>query len=149
MSRDDVFHEKPSKDSVNAFRESIFESFSEVRDPRILSSAIRHELPHILFITLCAVLCGANKLKEVAVYTKEREDWLKSVLNLACGLPSYSTFWLTFSMLSPSEFQKGFSKWITHLVELTADEVYAIDRKALRGTAIKGQLNSYIHLVSL
>ena len=52
-------------------------------------------------------------------------------------------------MLDPSEFQKGFSKWITHLLELTADEVYAIDGKALRGTAIKGQQNSYIHLVSL
>ena len=149
MSRDNAFYENPSEDSVNAFRESIFESFSEVRDPRILSSAIRHELPHILFIALCAVLCGANKLKEVAVYAKEREGWLKSVLNLSNGVPSYPTFWLTFAMLDPSEFQKGFSKWITHLVELTAGEVYAIDGKALRGTAVKGKPNSYIHLVSI
>lgn len=149
MSRDDVFHQQPSEDSVSAFRESIFESFSEISDPRTISPAIRHKLPHILFITLCAVLCGANKLKEVAVYAREREDWLNSVLDLAHGVPSYSTFWLTFAMLDPSEFQKGFSKWITHLVELTSDEIYAIDGKALRGTALKGQPNSYIHLVSL
>ncbi len=104
MSRDNVSNQ-PTEDSVDTFRESIFESFSEVCDPRILSSSIRHELPHILFMTLCAVLCGANKLKEVAVYAKEREDWLKSVLSLNYGVPSYSTFWLTFVMLDPSEFQ--------------------------------------------
>lgn len=149
MPRKDVSSKNPSEDSVNTFRESIFESFSEVRDPRVLHSSIRHELLHILFITLCAVLCGANNLKEVAIYAKERESWLKSVLNFSRSVPSYPTFWLIFAMLDPSEFQRGFSKWITHLVELTADEIYAIDGKALRGTAIKGKPNSYIHLVSL
>jgi len=34
-------------------------------------------------------------------------------------------------------------------MEITVDEVYAIDGKALRGTALKGKPNSYIHLVSL
>ena len=73
--------ENPSQGSIDAFRESIFESFSEVRDPRILGNAIRHELAHILFMTLSAVLCGANKLKEIAVYAKEREEWFKTVNN--------------------------------------------------------------------
>lgn len=141
--------EDPSEDSIEAFRKSIFESFSEVRDPRILGNAVRHELVHILFMTLCAILCGANKLKEVAVYAKEREKWFSTVLKLPYGIPSYATFWLTFAMLDPSEFQRGFSKWITYLVELTAGEVYAIDGKALRGTAEKGSPNSFIHMVSL
>jgi len=57
---------------------------------------------------------------------------------LTHGVPSYSTFWLIFAMLDPSEFQKVFSKWITNLVEFTSDEVYAIDGKAFRGTAVKG-----------
>ena len=149
MKKEDPRNKNLPKESVDAFRESIFESFSEVRDPRILTSAIRHELVHILFISLCAVLCGANKVKEIAVYAKEREQWLHSVLNLPNGVPSYSTFWLTFAMLDPTEFQRGFSKWITSLVELTAGEVYAIDGKALRGTALKGKPNSFIHMVSL
>lgn len=131
MTQKDPNNESISQDSVDAFRESIFESFSEVNDPRFLASTIRHEPVHILFISLCAVLCGANKIKEIAVYAKQREKWLSTVLNLPYGVPSYGTFWLTFAMLDPAEFQKGFSKWITQLVELTAGEVYAIDGKAL------------------
>jgi len=149
MSKKNSNNEKLSQDSVDVFRKSIFESFSEVNDPRNLTSAIRHELVHILFISLCAILCGANKVKEIAVYAKEREKWFTSILNLSYGVPSYGTFWLTFAMLDPSEFQRGFSKWITYLVELTPGEVYAIDGKALRGTAIKGKPNSFIHMVSL
>lgn len=149
MSQKDPNKENFSEDSVDAFRKSIFESFSEVNDPRNLTLAIRHELVHILFISLCAILCGANQIKEIAVYAKEREKWLSTVLKLPHGVPSYGTFWLTFAMLDPAEFQRGFSKWITHLVELTAGEVYAIDGKALRGTALKGKPHSFIHLVSL
>lgn len=149
MSNEDPCSENLSHDSLEAFRESIFESFSDVRDPRILGAAVRHELAHIFFITLCAILCGANKLKEVAVYAKEREEWFKTMLKLPYGVPSYTTFWLTFAMLDPTEFQQGFSKWITRLVELTAGEIYAIDGKALRGTAEKGSPNSFIHMVSL
>lgn len=118
-------------------------------DPRILRSVVRHELINILFITLCAVLCGANKLKEVAVYAKEREEWLSTVLKLPNGVPSYSTFWLTFAMLNPKEFHQGFLNWMTYLVKFTAGEVYSIDGKALRGTALKGKPKSFVHIVSL
>lgn len=149
MSNKDIHNEDPSRESIEEFRDSILESFSEVHDPRILSSAIRHELVHIFFITLCAILCGANKLKEIAVYAKDREEWLSTVLKLQHGVPSYSTFWLTFAMLDPAEFHQGFVKWVDRLVEVTAGEVYSIDGKALRGTALEGKPNSFIHMVSL
>jgi len=63
MSEEDVQNQGPSKKSIEVFRDSILESFSEVQDPRTLKSSIRHDLGNVLFITLCAVLCGANKLK--------------------------------------------------------------------------------------
>ena len=103
MSSEDAVDENPSKESIEKFRNSIFESFSEVQDPRPLSSAVRYELVHILFMTLCAILCGADKLKEIAVYAKEREEWLTDVLKLPYGVPSYSTFWITLAMLNPDE----------------------------------------------
>ncbi|ADI37917.1 Transposase [Waddlia chondrophila WSU 86-1044] len=52
-------------------------------------------------------------------------------------------------MLDPTEFHNGFSKWISTLVRQDDNQVYAIDGKALRGTAIKGRPNSFIHTVSL
>ena len=48
MSNEDARHPSPSEKSIEAFRDSILESFSEVRDPRILEPSIRHELDHIL-----------------------------------------------------------------------------------------------------
>jgi predicted transposase YbfD/YdcC len=138
-----------SQESLDKFLKSIFESFSDVHDPRILTSAISHKLLDILFITLCAILCGADKVKEIAVYANEREEWLTSVLKLQNGVPSYSTFWLTFAMLDPVEFNNGFSKWISFLATPSNNQVYSIDGKALKGTAVKGKPNSFIHTVSL
>lgn len=139
----------PAEDSIYAFRDSIFASFAEVDDPRVLSGSIRHKFVHILFMTLCAVLCGANNMKEVALYAKERSDWLSTVLKMPNGVPSYSTFWLVFAMLNPKTFHDGFSRWILYLVPLVKGGTYAIDGKALRGTALKGKPNSFIHMVSL
>lgn len=138
-----------SKKSLEVFRDSIFESFSEVRDPRLLTVSIRHELNNILFITLCATLCGANKMKEIATYGKGREKWFQTFLHLPNGAPSYSTLWMVFAMLDPKEFHQGFLKWIKHVTDTIQGEVLAIDGKALRGTARKGEPNSFVHIVSI
>lgn len=149
MSEKDIPNQDPSQESIDVFRDSILESFSEVKDPRVLISYVRHDLGNILFITVCAVLCGANNLKEITTYAKSRKKWLGSVLDLTHGVPSYSTFWWVFVMLDPTEFHQGFSKWITFLMKSIDDEVYAIDGKALRGTAIKGKPNSFVNMVSV
>jgi len=141
--------QRPLNSSIDIFRDSIIESFAEVEDPRALTGSIRHKLIHILFMTLCAVLCGANNIKEIALYAKERRDWLSAVLTLPHGVPSYSTFWLVFAMLDPKAFHNGFSRWILYLTPLVKGGTYAIDGKALRGTALKGKPNSFIHMVSL
>lgn len=139
----------PSKESIKVFRDSILESFSGVQDPRFLTNSIRYELGNVLFITLCAVLCGADKMKEVATYAKGREKWFQTFLHLPNGVPSYTTFWTVFAMLDPKEFQQGFLKWINHLRDTIPGEVLAIDGKALRGTVRKGEPNSFIHIVSI
>lgn len=149
MSEEDTSQQNPPNKSIEVFRDSIFESFSEIQDPRILNSSVHHDLGNILFMTLCAVLCGANTLKEVAAYAKSRKKWLSSILDLPHGIPSYTTFWWVFVMLDPTEFHQGFSKWITYLMKSIDNEVYAIDGKALRGTAVKGEPNSFVHMVSI
>jgi predicted transposase YbfD/YdcC len=149
MSEENIQNPGAAQDSIEVFRDSILKSFSEVKDPRTLKSSVRHELGNILFITLCAVLCGANNLKEVASYAKSRIKWLTTVLDLPHGAPSYGTFWWTFVMLDPVKFHEGFLKWVSYLTESVEDEVYAIDGKALRGTTIKGRPNSFVHMVSI
>lgn len=139
----------PSQQSVEIFRDSLFDSFAEVEDPRKLGLSVKHRLDHILFITICAILCGADKLKEVAAYAQSRKSWLSTVLDLPNGVPSYTTFWWVFMMLDPKKFHEGFQKWISFLVKKIEGEVFAIDGKALRGTATKGKPHSFVHLVSV
>jgi hypothetical protein len=134
MQNENCDEKKPSQQSIDIFRDSIFDSFAEVSDPRILKKSIRHEASNILFITLCAILCGANNLKEVETYGISRKDWLSEILNLPNSIPCHGTFWLFFAMLDPSEFHKGFLNWVSHLSE-NLKGVYAIDRKALSPTS--------------
>ena len=79
MLDDYILEPENLDDAVHVFRDSIFEHFSEIKEPRCATKRVRHEVINILFMTLCAVLCGANNLKEVAefVKVKSREKWFK------------------------------------------------------------------------
>ena len=56
-------HAEQIRSSVNAH-------FGAMTDPRRLSR-ISHKLLDILFITLCAILSGANDLPDIALYAKQ------------------------------------------------------------------------------
>ncbi len=140
---------QPNNTAAETFRDSIVQSFSGVEEPRKRIKRIKHTLCNIFFITLSAVLCGANNVKEVATFAKSRKSWLLSILDLSSGVPCYNTFWWVFMLLDPESFEKGFSNWMQSITTLTNGKVLAIDGKALRGTAIKGKPNSFIHMVSM
>ena len=70
MTEDDLNQE----DSV-AFRKSLEEHFGELGDYRRQKS-VSHLVLDILFITICAVISGANDLKAVAVdWLPQKDDW--------------------------------------------------------------------------
>jgi hypothetical protein len=86
MARDEL-----DKENSKIFRESIEESFGELEDYRRQGS-VSYLLIDILFITICAVISGANSLKAVAIYAKRKQNWLSEFLGLVDRVPSYSTF---------------------------------------------------------
>ncbi|MBN4067162.1 ISAs1 family transposase [Simkania negevensis] len=123
------------------------EHFAAIEDYR-RSASTSHILSHIIFITLCASIAGANKLKEVAEYAKDMEDWFESILELREGVPSYGTFWLVFKHLDPDPLSSCFVNWVQAIVKRCTGGSIAIDGKAQRGTAEPGQPNSFVHIVS-
>ena len=149
MNADNSKSKEPQNSQVETFRNSIFSHFSQVEDQRDSNKPIKHELLNVLFITLCAVLCSANNLKEVAAYAKRRKKWLESILNLPNGVPCYNTFWWIFLLLDPKQLNDGFVSWVQSITELSGRKVIAIDGKALRGTASKSKPNSFVHMVSM
>ena len=126
---------------------SIIDHFSSITDPRI-NRQKRHELIDIFFITLCAVICGADSWVAVEQYGKAKIEWFRSLLNLKHGIPSHDTFGNVFSVIDTKEFSQCFSRWIADLATLSDGEVIAIDGKCLRRSMDSASNKSAIYIVS-
>jgi predicted transposase YbfD/YdcC len=122
--------------------------FGNLRDPRALHS-ILHKLLDILVITICAVICGADNFVEIAEYGKEKEEWLKTFLELGNGIPSVDTFERLFARLKPEALQICFISWMEAVHECTDGEFINVDGKTLRGAKEAGNKRSLIHMVSV
>jgi predicted transposase YbfD/YdcC len=136
---------------------SILDSFAELSDPRREQGRI-HRLDEIVFMALCAVLCGAESWEQIAAYAHSKIDWLNTFLTLPGGVPSHDTFRRVFCLLDPVAFQKCFSAWMTALMNrrgltpIAADppelRPVAIDGKTQRGSARRTVGQSALHVVS-
>ena len=116
---------------------SPIEFFSSISDPRVERTQ-KHSLDAILFISLCAVICGAEGWNEIEDYGNAKIDWLEKFLHLPNGIPSHDTFNRVISMLDPKELNDSFVAWTKSIAELTDGEVVAIDGKCMRGSSDDG-----------
>jgi len=71
-----------------------------------------HPSENIIFITILAVICGAETWEEIEDYGIVKYKFLASILNLENGIPSHDTFNRFFSLLKPSVFETHFVSWI-------------------------------------
>ena len=108
----------------------ILRALGKMPEPR--QHNIRHQLLDILTIALLAVLSGADGWVAVALYAQHKETWLRSFLELPCGIPSHDTFGRVFARLDPEAFEQCFLEWISALVDLSGGKLVAIDGKSLR-----------------
>ena len=67
----------------------ILDCFNSLTDPR-REHRKQHKLSDIIFITIAAVICGADDWYEIEEYGKHKQDWLKTILELPYGIPSHS-----------------------------------------------------------
>ena len=65
--------------------------FSHLPDPRI-DRCKAHLLEDIVFITIAAVISGAETWNEIEAYGESKESWLREHLLLPNGIPSHDTF---------------------------------------------------------
>ena len=86
------------------------EIFEEVPDFRVLGST-SHKLSEILIISLCAVLGGAKDGEEIAEYGRQKEEFLRTFLELEHGIPSHDTFIRVFRFLDKEAFSACLYRW--------------------------------------
>jgi len=120
--------------------------FTELTDPRVDRSK-EHLMEDIIFITIAAVICGAETWNDIEHYGKSKESWLKQYLCLPNGIPSHDTFNRFFSALDPEEFEQAFLSWIQDISELTDGDVISIDGKTLCGSR-DGNSKRVVHIIS-
>lgn len=119
--------------------------FRKLKDPRKMG-AVFHPLINIVAIAVCGVICGCDDWQQIAVFGRERKDWLSKFLSLDYGIPSHDTFERVFDRIDPKAFQRCFRDWTDALAEGLGLRHVAIDGKTLRGSG-RGKLKA-LHLVS-
>src|SRR5579872_5672552 len=126
---------------------SVMEHFAEVADPRA-GRAKRHPLINVLFIALCATLCGAEEFTAMEAFGKAKRDWFKERLDLSSGIPSHDTFGRVFGLLDAQAFSRCFLSWVEALKRTIPEEIVSLDGKTLRRSFDKATGQAAIHMVS-
>lgn len=126
---------------------SIIEHFSNLSDPRTKEHKKEHKLIDIIFITVAAVICGAEDWYDIEEYGEYKEEWLKTVLELPNGIPSHDTFNRVFSLIEPAALQQCFISWVQSMAQISEGQIVSIDGKRLCHSGEQGK-KAIIHMVS-
>jgi predicted transposase YbfD/YdcC len=121
-----------------------------IKDPR-QEGKVKHPLENILFITICAVICGADTWEEIADFGTRKKEWLSKRLKLPNNLtPSEDTFARFFHAVNPKEFEEYFVAWVNLFLNKNSQEkdIIPIDGKTVRGSYDKKSGKAAIHMVS-
>jgi predicted transposase YbfD/YdcC len=110
----------------------------QISDPRMERTKL-HSLQDILVIAVLATICAAESYPEIAEFGEDKEDWLKTFLELSNGIPSHDTFRRVLQLLKPAELEQAFREWAAGMTQLEAGEIIAIDGKHLKGSKRKGE----------
>lgn len=121
-------------------------AFEGLEDPRS-GNRLEHDLLEILFIALCASLCGSESCVDMADFAEAKEDVLREVLRLEGGTPSHDTFSRIFRLLDPAAFHAAFQRFMADFAAARGD-VVAVDGKSLRRSFDRAAGSSPLHLVS-
>lgn len=126
--------------------ESPLQFFAGLNDPRVERTK-DHLLIDIIFITIAAVISGAESWYDIEDFGQVKESWLRKFLKLPNGIPRHDTFNRVFAALDPDQLAKCFLDWTRCVSELTKGEVISIDGKTIRGSYDPGS-KSIVHMVS-
>ncbi len=71
---------------ISFLDQPLFRVFFDIKDPRVGGRCL-HPLINIIFITLCALVSGADGWMAIESFGKKRKRWLSQFINLENGIP--------------------------------------------------------------
>ncbi|MFC0229605.1 ISAs1 family transposase, partial [Serratia aquatilis] len=129
--------------SINAFSEH----FADLQDPR-QTAKVAYSLFDILFLTVCAVVGGAEGWQDIEDFGEAHLPWFQKRGLFPAGLPVDDTIARVISRLNPEQFQCSFINWMRAVSSLSNGAVIAIDGKVLRRSYNPEDRASTLHMVS-
>lgn len=129
--------------TIDAFSEH----FAELQDPR-QTAKVAYPLFDVLFLTLCAVIGGAEGWQDIEDFGQAHLDWFQKRKLFPNGLPVHDTIARVISRLDPVQFQYCFLNWMAAVSKRCEGDVIALDGKVLRGSYDRDNRASALHMVS-
>lgn len=126
---------------------NILNHFNSMPDPRVERTK-RYPLLEIIFLSICAVLSGADGWKAIHDFGEIKLDWLRKYLPYAEGIPTDDTIARVMRRLETKAFAACFVAWMTGVSLATGETIISIDGKTLRRSYNRRDNKSAIHMVS-
>jgi len=121
--------------------------FSVIEDPRI-ERCKKHQLIDILFLSVCAVLTGAEGWEDIEDFGLAKLDWLRKYLPFENGIPKHDTIARVLSRLNANSIQTCFIQWVQSIAQEVEADVIAIDGKTARRSFTTKERKNPLHMVS-
>jgi len=122
---------------------SLIAHFQHLADPRV-DRTKDHDLIDVLVIAVCCLLCAGESFNDMEDFGWAKEEWFRTFLRLRNGIPSHDTFNRVFAALDPKQFLECFLAWTQSVRQAVAQEIVALDGKALRRALNPDQSVKYI-----
>lgn len=128
---------------------NLMKQFKGLADPRKDNPNKLYSVELIVFLTLSAVISGADGWTEVEEFGWEKKEWLKKFVEIPHDrIPSHDTIGNFFSRVKAQDFTSCFIAWVSCLAGVLEDEIVAIDGKTIRRSHDKAIGKKAIHMIS-
>ena len=88
----------------------IIDLCKQIEDPRMNRKKV-HKMETIIYISIAAVICGAQSWNEIEEFGNAKIAFFKSCIPSLEFIPSHDTFNRFFSMIKPDYFEWIFRNW--------------------------------------
>ena len=89
----------------------IIDLCKQIEDPRMNRKKV-HKMETIIYISIAAVICGAQSWNEIEEFGNAKIAFFKSRIPSLEFIPSHDTFNRFFSIIKPEYFELIFRNWV-------------------------------------
>ena len=134
------------EESVGDWGPGLLDALNGIEDPR-KPKGVRHPLPAVLAMSVCAMLGGARSLYAIAQWGREHPQFAQSLGFSREQTPCVATLHHVFRRLDVDAFESALGRWAQECLG-EGESTIAIDGKALRGIHVFN-VNYFCRLASI